>query len=273
MAQDKEIKTFFESLYSRYNKAEYIHTDPIRFPHELGGNAEFIAFTAAAFAYGNMKAIQSFLYRYFDYAGTDPLKLNDKVSGELYYRFQTAKDVAGYSSLMKGVYNEYGSIGRLFRVAGAKDIDTVARGIVRLRSSIGDMTQGMNFLMPVPGKSASKRLHMFLRWMVRSDDIDLGLWNGVFDKGSLYMPVDTHIMRMAVNYGIVGINESGKEAAVKVTEFFKTLNPDDPAKYDFSITRLGIVTGCKYSENEQCKACVNNEGCLFQLTFGAKKDS
>lgn len=253
---------FFEVLYGMYNKKDYIKTDPIRFPHELDGNTEFIAFTASCFAYGNMKAIQSFLFRYFDYAGTDPFSLNTEPDDNLYYRFQTSADVAAYSLFMKRVYEKYGSIGKLFETAGAYTVDTVDRGIKLLRSYMGEMTHGMNFLVPVPGKSASKRLYMFLRWMIRSDEVDFGLWSH-FDKTTLYMPSDTHILRMASNMGVIGRGESGRKAVDKVTAFFRELNPFDPAKYDFSITRLGIVTGCQYLENEKCSSCVHKTGCLF----------
>ena len=256
-----DIKNFLEILYKKYNKTEYVKSDPIRFPHELNGNKEFIAFTAACFAYGNMKAIQGFLFKYFGYAGLDPLNLECKEDKGLYYRFQTSADVAAYSTLMKKVYLEYGSLETLFKKAGALNIEKAGLGIELLRS-YGVMTNGMNFLMPIPGKSASKRLYMFLRWVSRRDEIDFGLWKS-FDKVSLYMPVDTHILRMAKNMGIINKNENDKKAVIKVTDFFKSLNPDDPAKYDFALTRLGIAESCRYELNENCNLCSNKEWCIF----------
>lgn len=254
---------FLEYLYSVYNKKEYIHSDPIRFPHELEGCVEFIAFTASAFAYGNMKAIQGFLRKYFNYAGTVPSELNCNIDSGIYYRFQKSSDMAAYSFLMKEVYSEYGSLGNLFHKAGADSIDTVDKGIILLRSHIRDMTGGLNFLIPVPGKSASKRLYMFLRWMVRKDEVDFGLWEH-FDKTGLYMPSDTHILRMAHNLGIIDKNENNKKAVLKVTDFFKNLNPQDPAKYDFALTRLGIISGCRYSESDICANCPHKKICLFR---------
>ena len=103
---------------------------------------------------------------------------------------------------------------------------------------------------------------MFLRWMVRKDDIDFGLWEG-FNKQSLYMPADTHILRMSANLGIISSSEKGKKAVVKVTNFFKSLNEEDPAKYDFSLTRLGIVSNCQYSRNDICNGCVHKKVCIF----------
>lgn len=260
--KEDKAKTFFEHLYSLYNHKDYIKTDPIRFPHELDGNKEFIAFTASCFAYGNMKAIQSFLFKYFEYAGCDPLHLNCNINDKLYYRFQKKEDVSSYSKLMKNIYTKYGSLHNLFEEAGANSIKDISKGIELLRSHMEEITNGLNFLIPVPGKSASKRLYMFLRWMVRDDDVDFGLWKN-FDKTSLYMPVDTHIMRMALNLNIVNENETSKTALEKVTAFFKKLNPNDPAKYDFSITRLGIVSSCKYSNNKICEYCINKNICVF----------
>lgn len=259
---DDKIKDFFENLYVKYNNKSYIPSDPVRFPHELSGNQEFIAFTASCFAYGRMKHIQAFLFKYFEAVGTDPLNLNCQLDENIYYRFQNSSDIMVYSLLMKRVYEKYGSLSNLFKKSGALTIDTVDKGMKLLRSEMGHITHGLNFLVPIPGKSASKRLYMFLRWMVRKDMVDFGLWTE-FDKSTLYMPMDTHMLRMAACLGIIEENEYGRKAVMKVTDFFKKLNPEDPAKYDFSLTRLGIVTGCKYSKNEQCEMCENYNGCLF----------
>lgn len=259
---DNKIKDFFENLYEKYNDTSYISSDPVRFPHELSGNKEFIAFTASCFAYGNMKAIQGFLFRYFENVGADPLNLNYQIDEKIYYRFQKSSDVVAYSLLMKKVYEKYGSLRNLFKESGALNVDSIDKGVKLLRSHFENITNGLNFLIPIPGKSASKRLYMFLRWMVRKDNVDFGFWTE-FDKSTLYMPLDTHMLRMAANLGIIDKQENDKKAVVKVTDFFKQLNPDDPAKYDFSLTRLGIVTGCKYSKTENCEMCYHYRDCLF----------
>lgn len=259
----EKIYNFLEYLYNFYNNKKYIYSDPIRFPHEIDGDTEFIAFTAASFAYGNMKAIQGFLYKYFENAGSRIDKLDTSINDNLYYRFQTKEDVSEYSKLMKKVYDKYGSLYGLFKAANAVTIENIDKGILLLRSYLDNITQGLNFLLPVPGKSASKRLYMFLRWMVRKDDIDFGFWDE-FNKMSLYMPSDTHILRLASNLGIIDKNEKGKQAVIKVTDFFRELNPTDPAKYDFSLTRLGIISGCQYLESSVCDTCFHKKTCLFR---------
>ena len=261
--KEKKAYEFLESIYKTYNCLDYIKTDPIRFPHELEGNKEFIAFTASAFAYGNMKALQKNLFNYFETVGTDPFNLDCQVHDKLYYRFQTKEDVASYSNLMKKIYNEYGSLENLFKAANVYSVSSIDNGMKLLRSHIENITNGLNFLLPVPGNSATKRIYMFLRWMVRKDDVDFGVWE-YFDKTTLLMPADTHILRMANKLGIIGENEKGKKAVEKVTDFFRRLNPQDPAKYDFALTRLGIVLGCQYSESDKCLNCNEFSHCIFK---------
>ncbi len=264
MSEDKR-KEYFEELYQRYNSKDYIETDPIYFPHVLEGNTEFIAFTSAIFAYGNVKAIKGFLTNYFEYAGTDPIKINSFSNENIYYRFQTAADISSYSLVINRLYDRYGSIRSIFERHADNGIDECLRlSIEDIRKEFKTITNGVNFLVPMPGKSASKRLMMFLRWMIRKDVIDLGLWKGkIFQPSMLYMPVDTHIKRASVNMGIVSSNTSPKASLDKITSYFSKLNPKDPAKYDFAISRLGIAMGCKYSFSDSCIECVYKKRCIF----------
>lgn len=256
-----EIKKFFDKLYKKYNTAEYIPTDPIYFPHSYQGNKEFIAFTSAMFAYGNVKAMQKFLSAFFNSCGTDPFKLKDNPE-KLKYRFQSADDVAGYCKVMKEIYIKHENLEAYFLSFG-NDLRQASSGAFEdIRKRLGECTQGLAFLFPIPGKSASKRLNMFLRWMIRSDDVDLGLWKH-FKAEVLSMPVDTHIQRFAEKYGIISGKDKGMKALVKIDGFFKELSPEDPAKYDFSMTRLGIAKGCKYSECDACNTCSDRLICVF----------
>jgi len=255
-----DIKDFFEEIYSIYNIKEYIDTDPIHYPHTIEGHKEFVAFTASCFAYGNVKAIKSFLLSFFDYYGTDPEKMIT-TNGGLYYRFQSTEDVLCYTRFMKRFYEQYGSIENVFRQR-----ETLEEGIFHfyetMKKMCSEADKGFFFLMPNPKSSGAKRLRMFLRWMVRSDDIDFGLWKS-FSPSELMMPIDTHILRFAKNNGVI-INDSASRANLeRVSAFFKELNSEDPAKYDFALTRLGIVHGCKYGECEKCAECRHKKTCIF----------
>ncbi|MDR2883533.1 MAG: TIGR02757 family protein [Deferribacteraceae bacterium] len=246
---------FFEHIYSKYNTAEYIKTDPILFPHTLEGNTEFIAFTAALFAYGNVKAMQKFLYAFFDSCGTDPYTLKPNPD-RLKYRFQTVNDVEAYCNAMKRIYNDHGSLEKLF-ANGALEAFNI------IRSNYFDtLTPGIKFLFAIPEKSASKRLWMFLRWMIRKDDVDLGLWMN-YNAMDLNFPLDTHVHRMSVSLKIITQNESGVKAREKINSYFRKLSPLDPVKYDFALTRLGIAHKCQYEPSERCAKCAEYGICKF----------
>ena len=258
----KKAKAFLEYLYLKYNTVEYIQTDPIAFLRSAKPEKqvqEFVAFTAAMFAYGNVKAMQGFLQGFFTSCGTDPLKLKANPK-KLKYRFQSAEDVASYCKIMKKVYLEHESLEPLF--AGATPAEAGLAGMTALRAYFPELTHGIGFLLAMPGKSASKRLTMFLRWMIRSDAVDLGLWQNLKPE-QLSMPLDVHIQRFAEKCGIITSSDKGAKALQKVDAFFKMLNPQDPAKYDFALARLGIAFNCKYSLDLACKSCEEREICLF----------
>jgi len=257
----EQFRNFFEEIYKKYNKKEFIHTDPIIFPHTLDGNREFVALTASCFAYGNVKAIQSFLTAFFNHYGTDPLNIKDNEGG-LYYRFQKREDVVFYAELMKNLYTEYGSVENIFA-----EKNTLEEAIQHFYNVIKEMStdagRGFSFLFPDPVTSGSKRLRMFLRWMIRCDEVDFGLWKK-FTPSELMMPIDTHILRFAKNNKVISNETAGRKNLEAVSRFFRDLNTEDPAKYDFALTRLGIVNNCKYSSCESCKKCLHINGCIFR---------
>ncbi|MFA5528825.1 MAG: TIGR02757 family protein, partial [Peptostreptococcales bacterium] len=179
----------------------------------------------------------------------------------LYYRFQSVSDVHYYSQFMQRLYGEYGSLENLFARR-----DTLEEGIDYFYEVVNRMCQGAEkgffFLFPNPRTSGAKRLRMFLRWMVRKDDVDFGLWKK-FSPSELLMPIDTHILRFAKNNNIINNDSATRKNLETVSTFFKQLNADDPAKYDFALTRLGIINDCKYNSCEKCVECMHRFTCIF----------
>ena len=129
------------------------------------------------------------------------------------------------------------------------------------REHDGQVSDGLKYLLASPvGGSVCKRLNLFLRWMVRDDDVDLGLWKSV-DKAKLIVPVDVHIARLC---GILGFH-NGKtvslSTALKITKSFVEIEPADPVKYDFALTRIGIVKDCDGNYRPSCQNCELSEFC------------
>jgi uncharacterized protein (TIGR02757 family) len=119
----------------------------------------------------------------------------------------------------------------------------------------GQPSVGLKFLLAGPaGGSACKRLNLFLRWMVRKDDVDLGLWKSV-DKAKLIVPVDVHIGRLCRILGMYTHRTISLASAIEITESFAQIEPADPVKYDFALSRIGILKGCNGKYRAVCEGC------------------
>jgi len=95
-------------------------------------------------------------------------------------------------------------------------------------------------LLPLPEKgSACKRLHLFMRWMVRKDAVDPGGWADI-PKSELIIPVDVHMHRMGIRLGFTNRKSANLKTAMEITRGFKRIQSEDPVKYDFALTRYGI---------------------------------
>jgi uncharacterized protein (TIGR02757 family) len=111
------------------------------------------------------------------------------------------------------------------------------------------------FTSPVDN-SPCKRLNLYLRWMVRNtDNLDFGIWSKI-SPSQLIMPVDTHIARICKYIGLTELKNPSFKMALQITENLKKLDYFDPIKYDFAITRLGILDLCTRSKKkENCEKC------------------
>jgi len=200
-------------------------------------NDEYIALIAALFAYGNVKAILKFL---------NSLDLKNLNSNNAYYRFQTKKDVEEFLKTIKLMKEKY-SLNKLFLKGYEKEKNVIEgiREIIKTIYKINPYTsKGYEFLIgKIPpkktkGVSPYKRWNMFLRWMVRDSDIDLGLWEGI-EKKDLIIPLDTHTHKVSLNLGLLNRKIYDLQAAIELTEKLKEFDKNDPLKYDFALYRIG----------------------------------
>lgn len=125
----------------------------------------------------------------------------------------------------------------------------------------GQISSGLKFLLASPDRgSACKRLNLFLRWMVRKDDVDVGLWKSI-DKAKLIVPVDVHIGRLSRILGFYNHKTISLASAVEITESFAQIEPADPVKFDFALSRIGITEGCNGKFDLRCNDCELVEFC------------
>ena len=102
------------------------------------------------------------------------------------------------------------------------------------------ITQGFRFMFadPLTG-SACKRMNLFLRWMIRKDELDFGIWNEI-PTDKLVIPVDTHVARICKKLNLTKRKNPGWKMAEEITENLKKFDPADPVKYDFAICHIGM---------------------------------
>jgi len=206
---------------------------------------ESIALVCALFAYGNVKAIVQFLER-LDFSLLEASdEVIQKALSSHYYRFQNSQDIATFFMALKRL-KEIESIENIFYEGYKKEasvLDGLWNFIAMLQSVYPRQSRGYKFLVgSIPKKVNSagtyKRYLMFLRWMVRSDEIDLGLWTKI-DKKDLLMPLDTHTFKVSQKLGLLKRKTYDMKAVIELTDSLKKFDDSDPIKYDFALYRLG----------------------------------
>jgi len=244
-------KDFFDRLYSTYNRQEFIHPDPLEFLHEYGCrlDREIAGIIASSLAYGRVAQILCSVGRVLSRMGSSPRKflesadretLNVSFSG-FKHRFTTGDELIEFLLAVRAVIIRHGSLHQCFlHHHSPDDPDTTSALQSFVREIRFHMNHENNSLLPCPEKkSACKRLHLFLRWMVRKDEVDPGGWTGIA-PAMLVIPLDTHMHRIGLMTGMTGRNQTDLKTALEITHAFQEMDPHDPVRYDFSLTRLGI---------------------------------
>ena len=241
-----EIKTLLDNeVKARNNSAElsFDKPDPLLVASQY--QDESIALICALFGYGNAGLIVQFL-KSLDFSLLDASEAQiQKALSSHYYRFQKNEDVSALFIALKRL-RSVESIENIFYTAYKKEeniLDGLWHFIETLQSVYPRQTRGYSFLVgSIPKKVLSagtyKRYMMYLRWMVRKDALDMGLWSKI-DKKDLLMPLDTHTFQVSRRLGLLKRKTYDMKASIELTDTLRTFDQDDPIKYDFALYRLG----------------------------------
>jgi uncharacterized protein (TIGR02757 family) len=114
---------------------------------------------------------------------------------------------------------------------------------------------GVCYFFPRPSKgSACKRLNLFLRWMVRADEVDLAVWTRI-PSGKLIVPLDTHVIRLGRCLRLTKYTSPGWRMAADITAALRQLDADDPVRFDFSLCHVGMMNACGYGRRQGASQC------------------
>ena len=233
--RNTQLKNVLEKLYARYNHRQLIAPDPLQFVYRYSNprDKELAALLASTLAYGRVAQIEKSVTTLLSFMGKSPFKFilkfdNSKAKGlgNFKHRFTTGRHLASFFLLLKNALTESGSIEKFF-VKGYNPTDpniipALSKFSDNLLSMYPENSRGLKYLLPNPKDgSACKRLNLFLRWMVRKDGVDTGLWKSI-DKSKLIVPVDVHMGRLCKLLGLYRRKTVSIAAAVEITENFRS---------------------------------------------------
>jgi len=182
------------------------------------------------------------------------------------HRWIRGDDVIALLWILRQMLEQSGSIERFFAqgldpaavdIGAALDSFSTRALDLDIRRAYGRRPKrpGVCYFFPRPSAgSACKRLNLFLRWMVRRDEVDLGVWTSV-PAAKLIVPLDTHVIRLGRCLRLTRYTSPGWRMAADVTASLRALNPNDPVSFDFSLCHVGMMNACGYGKKQGDSQC------------------
>ena len=272
---DPLLKPALDRLYSSFNYPDSA-TDPIQIVRRFArpDDVEVAAFCASAFAFGRVASVLQTVERVLSLMGPhpadfvrafEPRRHGAPFSG-LVHRWTRGPDIVALLWVLRQMFDAAGSVEGFFRAGDdsvAPDVEGALEGF-SARAMALDLAEAYGRLPSRPGVGyffsrpssggACKRLNLFLRWMVRRDALDLGVWRGV-SAARLIVPLDTHVIRVGRCLGLTRYTSPGWPMARDITASLRRLDPVDPVKYDFALCHLGMMKACGFNEAQADRQC------------------
>ena len=235
---------------------------------------EVAGFCAAALAFGRVASVLNTIDALFRIMGPrpseyvrqfDPGAKHPELRG-MVHRWIRGEDIAALLWVLRQMLDQSGSIEAFFLEGdspGAPDVgvaldsfSTRALGL-DIRRAYGRVPTrpGVCYFFPRPSAgSACKRLNLFLRWMVRRDEVDLGVWTRL-SPARLIVPLDTHVIRLGRCLRLTRYVSPGWKMAADVTASLRNLDAADPVRFDFSICHVGMMNACGFGRKQGDSQC------------------
>ncbi len=258
------LKAALDGLYEEYNRAEAV-PDPIdivrRYPDRA--DREVVGFCAAGLAFGRVASVLQSVERMLAVMGPAPAEFvrgfdrrrDGRAFESLVHRWTRGEDLAALVLTMRRMMDSAGSIEAFFLTGhdpSGTDVEASIGSFSRraLALAPGEARRrpaGLAYFFPRPSAgSACKRLNLYLRWMVRRDSVDLGVWSGV-SPSQLIVPLDVHVIRLGQCLGLTRYRSPGWKMASDITASLRRLDPADPVRYDFALCHVGMRDQCGFN--------------------------
>ncbi|MFT5601844.1 MAG: hypothetical protein ACI9N1_002093 [Flavobacteriales bacterium] len=249
-----ELKEFLDEKVDKYNQPDFIELDPLQFPHRFSKkqDIEIAGFLVSTIAWGRREMIIKSGNQMLNALDNDPYNfiINSEDSDllsipEIKHRTFNRADFIFFIRALKNIYTSYADMETVFYQGIQQDDVNLTNAISNFRNAFFSNGQEhhaqKHVSNPIKG-SASKRLCMFLRWMVRNDDrnVDLGIWNKI-SPSVLSCPLDVHTANVGRKLNFISRKQNDWKSVVELDTHLRKLDPIDPVKYDFALFSLGAI--------------------------------
>jgi uncharacterized protein (TIGR02757 family) len=262
-------------LYREFNQADAI-TDPVNLVRRFSSpsDREVAGFCAAALAFGRVASVNGSIETVFGLMGPSPAafirsfepRIHGSAFSSFVHRWTRGPDIVALLWVLRQMLESSGSIERFFAEGddpSAPDIGPALTSFseralaLDLRTAYGRLPQRPRvcYFFPRPAAgSACKRLNLFLRWMVRRDAVDLGVWTRI-SPSRLVVPLDTHVIRLGQCLRLTRYRSAGWRMAADITASLRAIDPVDPVRFDFSICHVGMMGSCGFRTKQGDTQC------------------
>ena len=246
-----DLKDFLDKKVDEYNQPFFIKDDPICIPHLFSKkqDIEIAGFFTAIFAWGNRTTIIQKskelmllmdMQPYNFCLHHEPVALK-RLLGFKHRTFNDT-DLLYFIDFFKHHYTRQKSLESAFTMHG-NTVEKMLNGFHHYFFSLDHIPHRTKKHIANPERgSTCKRLNMFMRWMVRHDKkgVDFGIWKKI-NPSQLICPIDLHVARVAKRFNLLQRKQIDWIAAVELTDYLRTLDENDPVKYDFALFGMGVV--------------------------------
>jgi uncharacterized protein (TIGR02757 family) len=262
-------------LYHDYNRVDSA-SDPIQRvrPFADPADQEIAGFCAGALAFGRVASVLNSIDTLFALTGPSPAAFVRHFEPEappagmraMVHRWIRGEDLIALLWILRQMLEQSGSLENFFLEGYRDDHEDIGPALdsfstralaLDIRRAYGRVPRrpGVCYFFPRPSAgSACKRLNLFLRWMTRSDEVDLGVWTRV-SRAKLIVPLDTHVIRLGRCLRLTRYVSPGWKMAADITASLRRLDPDDPVRFDFSLCHVGMMNACGFGRKQGDAQC------------------
>jgi uncharacterized protein (TIGR02757 family) len=270
-----ELRRRLDQQYEQFNDALSV-TDPIQIVrrYQRADDLEVVGFCASALAFGRVQSVLNSIEGLLKVMGSSPANYvrafepsrDRRTLDHLVHRWTRGVDLAALIWILRQMLDSHGSLEAFFTDGADPEATTIEAALDAFSRRACALDQravygrtrrhpgvGYFFARPSSG-GACKRLNLFLRWMVRADAVDLGVWTAV-RPAQLIVPLDTHVIRLGRCLGLTRYASPGWRMAADITASLRALDPVDPVRYDFSLCHIGMMNACGYGKRQGDSQC------------------